>query len=459
MNQDLPFSSEEIETIRRKIQQWIGMILNDSHLKTVLSYINSFIKKENISFEQYIDKVPSNKDYFKSLVNVCTINETYFFREELQFDFLKDKFLPSVKNRELNLWSAACSCGQEIYSLYALCRKSRIKAEFYASDIDETSMEILKAGKYNVNSSIRDDGKKYAAFLENIGTFSNECFTVYPEVRERIHCFYCNFTNEKPFTFPPDFFDIVLIRNVFIYFSQELKARILNEIASVLKPEGIILVSVSEIASIVLPKDSCLTKECSGNIYYLRKISCSKRNSRLQKESQTFRQKIPSSLQNPQEEKAEQKAELSAQKQTEKNAIPSLLQDFTEQILQEINSNNLENAKLKLGKYAFPANFMEIKYFLYGIISSMEKSTEDAKQYFLKASILNQEFWPAFFQLGLIYTNEKNRKEGIKVLKRCIELLENYEKEQKVCYNFFVESFSPVYFKDTCKTLLNTLEQ
>ncbi|MDY6821257.1 MAG: CheR family methyltransferase, partial [Deferribacterota bacterium] len=114
------------------------------------------------SFSDYIYylKYPVlNKRELDKLISLITICETYFFRERAQFDYMINDLIPNlVKDgkRNFKIWSAACSTGEEIYSIVILLKENmllnRYNFEFFASDVNNKALEIAKYGEYKKNS-------------------------------------------------------------------------------------------------------------------------------------------------------------------------------------------------------------------------------------------------------------------------------------------------------------------
>lgn len=228
------------------VSEKIGINFRDTHKNAVLRFIEKRADDLGFSYADYLLHAKENGQELCTLINAATVNETYFFREEKQFDLLKK--LISEKNK-IDVWSAACSSGEEIYSIKLLCDSLNVKADFFASDINTESLDTLKKGLYGKRKSVREiDGKNYHKLLS---PYLAEEKIVFPSViRDFIECSRINLIDFKDYNvLVGRRFDFIFIRNVFIYFSAEKKYQILNYIAeNHLKKGGYIFVSLSEIA-------------------------------------------------------------------------------------------------------------------------------------------------------------------------------------------------------------------
>ena len=117
-----------------------------------------------------------NKKILHEIVNFITVNETYFFREEKQFDFLHNVVFPKYMGKKMNIWSAACSTGEEPLSLLTHSRSCNIESNVFATDIDQIVLQKFQRGQYT-NNSFRKDGAKYHHLLTPYITKKDENFS------------------------------------------------------------------------------------------------------------------------------------------------------------------------------------------------------------------------------------------------------------------------------------------
>lgn len=272
-------TQEETDYFISLLTMGTGIIPRSSHRAGIQSYIEKKIAEKNISVSEFKLNLQSDKNLFTEFINESTVNETYFFREEKQFALLKERYFPMWKamfpSVPIKIWSAACSYGEEAYSLAVLAKVCGIKAFVTASDINSEVLDHCNKGVF-WESSIRSvDGFSFKNLLLPYRT--NEGKIVFPD--EIKSCIQTRKINLSKIDSPlgdanlPKNQNIIFIRNVFIYFSQELRIRILNSIIDKCLAEGgILFVSMSEIAqfdSNMLPPS--LEKVMDGNIFYFKK--------------------------------------------------------------------------------------------------------------------------------------------------------------------------------------------
>ena len=265
---------KEFTDIISLITKQTGIIPRESHKSGIRNFIDKRKKEIKLNGLDYYNYVCLNKEEMDILLNHATVNETYFFREESQFLFLKNKVMPELHAKlglnPLRIWSAAASSGEEIYSLYLLASSLGIKTECTASDINTSVLEKGLKGKYKQNSVKAVDGAKFHYLLEPYMNAEKEV-TIPNEITSKIDRRQINLT-KKESIFPRNI-HLVFIRNVFVYFTVEMRQEILQKIVNdSLAPGGYIFLSMNEIATIdssILPKG--LEKCSDGNVFYFHK--------------------------------------------------------------------------------------------------------------------------------------------------------------------------------------------
>lgn len=265
---------QEFAKIIELITQRTGIIPRDSHIIGIKNYINKRLKEipQNNSLDYY-SLLSASKEEMIALINSATVNETYFFREEAQFQLLQSKILPELLNqsliKRLRIWSAACSTGEEIYSLLLLADSMGIKTECVASDINTKVLTACNDGKYKKKAVRSVDGAAFHHLLEPYKQ-PNGGYELSIDVRSRVSCKQINLSQLEDF---PKNQHLIFIRNVFIYFSSEMKKQILTKIAKEsLVPGGYLFVSMNEVASIDTTElPSSLEKVSDGKVFYFRK--------------------------------------------------------------------------------------------------------------------------------------------------------------------------------------------
>lgn len=265
---------KEFDDIIALITRQTGIIPRESHKSGILNFIEKRKKEIDLNGLEYYNYICLNKSEMDLLLNNATVNETYFFREESQFLFLKNKILPELRAKlstnPVRIWSAAASSGEEIYSLYLLATSLGIKTECIASDINTTVIGKCEAGEYKSNSVKAVDGAKFHYLLAPYLT-KDKGVIIPPEISSKIERRQINLTKIDS-VFPKNI-HVIFLRNVFVYFTLEMRKAILQKIVDVsLAPDGYIFLSMNEIATIdatIIPKG--LEKCSEGNVFYFHK--------------------------------------------------------------------------------------------------------------------------------------------------------------------------------------------
>jgi len=278
-NNSLLLTDDELDSFISILKENTGIIPRASHRDGIKMYIESKLLEKNISVSDYKSQILIKGNEYFDFINESTVNETYFFREEKQFILLKDRIFPiwraNFPNNEIKMWSAACSYGEEAYSLAFLAKMCGIKPFVTASDINSRVLEHCRRGLF-LGTSIRQvDGISFTSNLEKYRRADGRI--EFPqEIRDYIHTQMINLSaldkNEISFQLPKNQ-NVIFIRNVFIYFDRDLRAAILRTIADkCLATGGLLFVSMSEIAQIdesIIPPS--LEKVFDGNVFYFHK--------------------------------------------------------------------------------------------------------------------------------------------------------------------------------------------
>ena len=190
----------------------------------------------------------------RSIAEAMTINETSFFRDSRPFELLRTDLLPKLietrrQVRGLRFWSAACSTGQEAYSLgmlmlehFPLLAGWNLRIE--GTDICAEVVERAQAGCYH---RIEMNRGLPARFLVRYFDHQGEDWVVKPEVKKMTNFRQASLSGAQlPFSRAEDRFDVIFLRNVMLYFSQETRKALLAGIHRVLAPDGILFLGSSE---------------------------------------------------------------------------------------------------------------------------------------------------------------------------------------------------------------------
>lgn len=220
-----------------------GINLDDYKDTQMKRRINSFLQTKNMkNFVEFYKALKNDKKFLDDFKNFLTINVTYFFRDIDKWEeFKKNLQLLLSKNKILKIWSAGCSIGCESYTIAILCEEyTDISYSVLATDIDTQALNQIETGIYNAETVkyVRDDIlKKY--FIKEI----NGNFKIKENIRENITVHVHDLHNTE---FKNDF-DIIVCRNVLIYFDDDAKVKLYKAFHNALKQNGILFIGGSEI--------------------------------------------------------------------------------------------------------------------------------------------------------------------------------------------------------------------
>ena len=206
--------------------------------------IDTLISRNKISgYEDFVKALKADKELFEEFVSYLTINVSEFYRNPEQWELMDKQFIPMLIEKfgkNLKIWSAACSTGDEPYSLVmALSRHLPLnQIKIIATDIDKQILAQAKVGIYNeksIASVPKDLRDKYFTKIGNSYQISNE-------IKSRVDFRQHNLIKD-PY---PDKCDFIICRNVLIYFTEEAKDDVFRKFCKSLKTGGFLFIGSTE---------------------------------------------------------------------------------------------------------------------------------------------------------------------------------------------------------------------
>lgn len=206
--------------------------------------IESLINKKGLKgYKDYIELMKKDSKVLKEFLSYMTINVSEFYRNPSQWDVLEQEVLPYLKERSrtnLKIWSAACSTGQEPYSLIMLLSKylPLNKISILATDLDEVILEKAKLGQYD-EKDIKGIPSEY---IDKYIHKKNDVYVVSDEIKKCVTFKKHNLLKDSY----PNNFDLIVCRNVLIYFTEEAKHNIYRNFNRTLVNGGVLFVGSTE---------------------------------------------------------------------------------------------------------------------------------------------------------------------------------------------------------------------
>lgn len=200
-----------------------------------------FMKRGFSSFISYFNALMKDKELMNEFMDRVTINVSEFWRNPTRWAVLEHNFIPEMlkKSTRPKCWSAACSTGEEPYTLAMLLMEAGAEPpDILAMDIDDTVLAKAQKGEY-IERSIREIPTKY---LSKYFTKVNEYYQVEQSLKKMIRFRKGNLLCDR---FEKDF-DLIICRNVMIYFTEQAKQELYHKFSQSLKPEGLLFVGSTE---------------------------------------------------------------------------------------------------------------------------------------------------------------------------------------------------------------------
>ncbi len=243
-------SEYEFSRFQKMLYDIAGISLSSAKKPLVVSRLSKRLREYRLdSFGDYL-KLLELRDFqheVQTAVDLLTTNETYFFREPNHFVFLKEQAEQARRagSEPFRVWSAACSSGQEPYSIAMVLQDCLGQGnwEVMASDISTLILEKAKAGKYPIAQAENIAPEYLSRFcLKGIGSQAGT-FLMDKTLRDRVAFFHCNLNAALPRI---GLFNIIFLRNVMIYFDVETKQKVVSKLLSLLRPGGYLFIGHSE---------------------------------------------------------------------------------------------------------------------------------------------------------------------------------------------------------------------
>lgn len=246
-------TDEEFMRISAFMKQHYGIDL--SQKKVIINgRLENYLKRKGWkNFHEFMDAVESDKtgNEEKMLVNFLTTNHTYFMREFEHLDYMKKVILPQIKvkeaaTRDVRIWSAASSTGEEPYTIAMVLRDyfgpepNRWDTRVLATDISTKVLEKAQRGKYlkeQIEPLPEGWKKRYFKKVNNLE------YQATKELRGEVIFRQFNLMNQFPFHKK---FHVVFMRNVMIYFDEATKRQLLSRVYDFLEPGGYLFVGTTE---------------------------------------------------------------------------------------------------------------------------------------------------------------------------------------------------------------------
>lgn len=245
-------TNEQFNRVVLYVKTHYGIDLSEKRVLVNGRLETHFLRNGIDSFDEYMNKVERDPKGTEStgLVDVLTTNHTYFMRESVHFDYMKQVVLPYLRakeagSRDLRIWSAASSTGEEPYTLAMLVKdffgleQSRWDTTILATDISTRVLEHAVKGVY-LKEQVDPLPEKWK---RHYFTSRGEEYIAKDELKNQVIFRRFNLMDDFPFRKK---FHVVFLRNVMIYFKEDVKYRLVSKIYNHMEPGGYLFIGTTE---------------------------------------------------------------------------------------------------------------------------------------------------------------------------------------------------------------------
>ncbi len=251
-----PAITDEIfKQFRDFIYEKCGIFIPDNKRYFLENRLGRRIQEKDLKGYQdylYTLKYDSDKNELSKLFDLITTNETFFFREPQHFDVFKGELLPRIISentqagrRDIKVWSAACSTGEEPYTIAMLFldkhENGLYRKEIYASDLSESVLGSARAGVYG-SYAVRNVPEEY---LRKHFTNTDQQYKLSPTVKSMVKYMKINLMEDRDARALRGV-DVIFCRNVLIYFDDKAKQKAVSQLYDALRPNGYLFIGTSE---------------------------------------------------------------------------------------------------------------------------------------------------------------------------------------------------------------------
>lgn len=235
------------------VHDMTGITIRCNRRAMLVGRLRSRIRNLQLSsYESYLAYIKSHREEHDQFINVITTNETYFYRTPRIWEYVTKEFLPrwceENPGRTLSVWSAAASTGEEAHTLGILLQQFKehhpgFEYRVLGTDISPRVVDIAVKGVYKGRSIARFREAEKTIFTKYMTGDDEHGYSVLPEIKSRIQFNISNLFNENT---KRGTYDLILLRNVLIYFSKEEQKTVMSILHSQLVPQGIAIIGESE---------------------------------------------------------------------------------------------------------------------------------------------------------------------------------------------------------------------
>ena len=244
---------QDFDWVRKLLKERSGLTLSAEKEYLLESRLLPIARRHGVStLTELVAKLktPGSADLVFSVVEAMTTNETFFFRDKIPFDHLRETVLPALiaaraKEKRIRIWCAAASSGQEPYSIAMMLKSMAAQLRGYRVDLMATDLsgEVIKRAKQGTYSQFEVQRGLPIQLLVRHFIQAGEAWQIAPEIRDMVQFRTLNLLQDFA---PLGMFDVVFCRNVLIYFDQPTKIAVLERMARQMPGDGYLILGAAE---------------------------------------------------------------------------------------------------------------------------------------------------------------------------------------------------------------------
>jgi len=493
------FDKQLLQPFQELITEGCGFVFGSERTKALENALHKRMQQQNITdLPAYLQKVRQQADELTALIELLTVNETYFMREPNHLHLLAEKLIPELlaRNplRKLQIMCAGCSTGEEAYSM-AMLLQERFGKEagrlfsITGVDIDSSVLAAASDGVYCKHSFRALDADLLQRYFEAENDYE---YRINPEIKKQVKFLKANLLH--PFNNGDiGLMDLILYRNVSIYFAEAVQKRIFTNLADQLHDGGILMVGATE----TLHHDfGILSLKERDSLFFFEKpltrIYVDRRNLQRNPQQPDLHKKEPQNTSKTGVTGAETKVKAVADRQktaaaktvdlrllfdralelarsgngekavTLLDEITRIDSSFTKADLLKavllLDSADYEKARLICNRLCQQEPFCREAYLILGIIGRQDGNDELAYKRFREALYIDPQCWLAHFYIAEILYNDRQLQHAARNYRNTVEILGNKQlAEPEHC--FFPLSFDARQFMEICKHKLSLIKE
>ena len=249
-NTRITIGDSEAEELIMLINDYSGYDFSDYSMPSLLRRFQRYVDMNKISdFKQLLQDLKNDSAMINNLIEEITVNVTEMFRDPGFFICARKELIPILKELPLiKIWHAGCSTGEEVYSMAILLKENDLldKSIIYATDINQSVLDIARSGKYSLEA-LKEYESNYwesegPAKLSDYYSIVNGKIVMNDELKSKIIFSTHNLVSDHPF----NQFDLIVCRNVVIYFNKSLQDNVFQMFHKSLNEKGVLAIGSQE---------------------------------------------------------------------------------------------------------------------------------------------------------------------------------------------------------------------